>query len=677
MKVKNIQTRLFIIFLPLIFLVVSVLSGASYYLSRQALEKSISQTATAVGTDYSNRVKGDINVMISQLEGLASIQDISTGSDKKLIVKAMAENQKRFGTFDVIVFISPDGAGTTNTGATFSYNDRDYFKKVISTKKVAVSDPLVSKSTGKLAVVLAVPVMHNDQLTGVLVGTFSVNRLTNVISNLKFLDTGYGQLADDGGTIIAHPQHPEFMGKLNLREKKINSELKMPKTELDDSLLNLFKSAAESNQQVQGIYTFVDDIPRIAVLTPIDLPGSQRWVMTIAAPANEATLEINTLAHTMLILSLICLFIAAVSVVFIARTFAKPIILIRDECLLLSQGDLRKREITIFSEDEIGQLAKGFQEMRKNLHELITKVYSQSKQLAASSEELTASAAHSAHAANQVAESINQVANSAEKQVITTNKAATVVEKMSSGIQQVSTNTNLAAGKSAQAAEKANEGGKSLEKSVNQMTQIEQTVNSSAQVVAKLGERSKEIGQIVDTIAGIAGQTNLLALNAAIEAARAGEQGRGFAVVAEEVRKLAEQSQDAAKEIAKLISEIQEDTDKAVIAMSEGTHEVKIGTEVVTSARYAFKEIATLVLEVSSQVKEISVAIQQMASGSQQIVSSVNEIDNLSKNTAGEAQKVSAATEEQSASMEEIASSTQNLATLALNLQEAVSRFQI
>ena len=164
------------------------------------------------------------------------------------------------------------------------------------------------------------------------------------------------------------------------------------------------------------------------------------------------------------------------------------------------------------------------------------------------------------------------------------------------------------------------------------------SVSSSAQVVAKLGERSKEIGQIVDAISGIAGQTNLLALNAAIEAARAGEQGRGFAVVAEEVRKLAEQSQEAAKQIANLISEIQTETDSAVVAMDDGTREVKIGTEVVNTAGQAFKEIVSLIAEVSSQIREISAAIQQMASGSQQIVASVRNIDSISKGTAGQTQ---------------------------------------
>ena len=148
-------------------------------------------------------------------------------------------------------------------------------------------------------------------------------------------------------------------------------------------------------------------------------------------------------------------------------------------------------------------------------------------------------------------------------------------------------------------------------------------------------------------------------------------------VVAEEVRKLAEQSQDAAKKITTLISEIHGDTDKAVVAMSEGTREVKIGTEVVTTAGHAFREIVVLVTEVSNQVKGISAASQQMASGSQQIITSVKAIDSLSKNAAGEAQTVSAATEEQSASMDEIASSSQALSRLAMDLQETVGKFRV
>ena len=168
-----------------------------------------------------------------------------------------------------------------------------------------------------------------------------------------------------------------------------------------------------------------------------------------------------------------------------------------------------------------------------------------------------------------------------------------------------------------------------------------------------------------------------MALNAAIEAARAGEQGRGFAVVAEEVRKLAEQSEAATKQISALIGGIQGDTEQAVAAMDNGTREVKLGAEVVNAAGQAFNEIVGLVTQVSDQVKEVSDTIEQMAVGSQQIVGSVNKIDKLSKEAAGQAQNVSAATEEQSASMEEIASSSQSLAQLAIDLRDAVGKFHV
>jgi methyl-accepting chemotaxis protein len=209
------------------------------------------------------------------------------------------------------------------------------------------------------------------------------------------------------------------------------------------------------------------------------------------------------------------------------------------------------------------------------------------------------------------------------------------------------------------------------------MSKIEESVSGSAQIVAKLGDSSKQIGEIIDTIAGIASQTNLLALNAAIEAARAGEQGKGFAVVAEEVRKLAEGSEQAARQIATIISQIQEDTEGAVVAMNQGTKEVAAGANVVQSAGATFNDIANQLGGVSGQIKEITAAIHELAQGSQQIVASVRDIDQVSKQTAEQTETVSAATEEQAAAMGEIASSSQSLAKLAEDLQHSISRFRV
>lgn len=362
---------------------------------------------------------------------------------------------------------------------------------------------------------------------------------------------------------------------------------------------------------------------------------------------------------------------------FITRIIVNPLKEMLGSIAKDNNGYITIKRVNVVSTDEIGELGIALNDFTEQVRGIIKHVASSAEQIAASSEELTASAEQTAQVTNQVAISISEVAQGSEQQVCAVTEASAVIEQMSAGIQQVAANTNTVAGTSDKAATAAQSGGQSIETAVTQMRNIENTVSVSAQVVSKLGDRSKEIGQIVDTISGIAGQTNLLALNAAIEAARAGEQGRGFAVVAEEVRKLAEQSQEAAKQIAGLISEIQGDTGKAVTAMHDGTREVKLGTELVYNAGATFKEIVAMVNQVSDQVKEISAATQQMADGSQQIVASVRAIDTISKNTASQTQSVSAATEEQSATMEEIASSSQSLANLAQDLNNAIANFRV
>lgn len=676
MKIKSIRTRLLLILLPFIFVILGILSGVSYYLSEQALTKTVDDTARSVGNDYANRIQANITEEMIRLEELSNVPGIRNSNNQGEIVATLAEACQRYGKFDVMNYIFLDGMSVRSTGTTVALGDRAYFKKVIETKKPAISDPLIAKSTGKVSITLAVPVLDNDQLRGVLTATYPLDHLSALVKEVKFKESGRGFVVAKNGLVIAHPELTEAIGKLNIGQKKINPELKLNDTELDDKLISLFKNGSESNTQVVGKYSF-NGIAQVGVVTPFLLPGDQQWLMIVAAPAQEVTREISALSKTMSVVSMLCLLVAAISIVFFARQFTRPIEFIRDECLLLAQGDLRNQEARVQSEDEIGQLAQGFRGMRKQLQELITNMHFQAEQLAASSEELTANSDQSTQATNQIASSITAMAAGANAQMEAANEASAVVEQMSAGIQQIAANANQLSDHSVSAADKARNGDQAVEKAMQQMQQIQNTVNNSAQVVVKLGEQSKEIGQIVDTISGIAGQTNLLALNAAIEAARAGEQGRGFAVVADEVRKLAEQSQAAAKKIAELIEKIQDDTNKAVVAMSEGTQEVKTGTEVVNAAGIAFKEIMDVVAQVSEQVQEISAAIQQMATGSQQIVGSVKKIDDFSKKSAASSQSVSAATEEQLASIEEIASSSQSLAKLAQDLLAAVGKFKI
>lgn len=326
---------------------------------------------------------------------------------------------------------------------------------------------------------------------------------------------------------------------------------------------------------------------------------------------------------------------------------------------------------------EFGDVSRAIAAMNKNIKELICHLSNTSEQLAASSEELTASTEQSAQASNQVAVSVTEVAQGAEKQLHLASGANNIVQQISHAITQVASNTEIVSEAAEKTAEMANNGEHAIKQVVNQMKIIEKKTNDTAVVIGELEEKSKKIGQIVEVISAISGQTNLLALNAAIEAARAGEAGRGFAVVAEEVRKLAEQSQEAAKQITELIDEVQSKTDSAVSFMNDGKKEVDTGANVVSIAGQSFEEILTMVRDMTNQIHEISAAIEEITSGTQNVVNSVQEIDGESKKTSEQTQTISAATEEQSASVEEIASASQHLANMAEQLQQTVKKFKI
>ena len=387
--------------------------------------------------------------------------------------------------------------------------------------------------------------------------------------------------------------------------------------------------------------------------------------------------ERNRLALMVALIALATIVLGAFCAMLLARHIVGPIHEVLNHVQEVSAGNLAVKAIDVTSGDEIGELSGAINTMTESLRRLIRQVEDAGEHINASSEELTAGAERAAEAANQIAASITTVAEGSERQSEAIDDADSIVVQLSAGIQQVAANAGTISGQAAQSVDAAQEGRKSVDQAIQQMRTIEETVVESAQVVTRLGERSHEIGQIVAAITGIAEQTNLLALNAAIEAARAGEQGRGFAVVADEVRKLAEQSGEAAKQIAKLISEIQGETDQAVQAMNAGTQEVKQGTAAVDAAGKSFADIFSSIHEISEQMREISAVMEEMAKGSEQIVSSMQNIDKLSKESASQAQNVAAATQEQSATTQEIAAASEALAKLAEELSHSVHMFRV
>lgn len=354
----------------------------------------------------------------------------------------------------------------------------------------------------------------------------------------------------------------------------------------------------------------------------------------------------------------------------------RPLRKLVDGMTTVAQGDLT-HTVNVNSGDELEDAAKAFSQMSNNLKNLIGKVAETSEQVAASSEQLSSSAEEVSKATQQVSTTIDQLAKGASDQAGNAQKAGDAAQGMAASVEQVARSSEQMTADADQAAGLTNVGQQAVAKVMEQMRAIEITTQDTAQNIQTLDGRSREIGRIVEAITGIADQTNLLALNAAIEAARAGDLGRGFAVVAEEVRKLAEQSRQAAEQISDLVRNIQGDTQRAVEQMGETGQTVATGAQVAKEAESRFEQIAILVGKIVERIRQVASAAQEASAGSTQVVSAVEGIAAVTEESAAGSEEVAAAAQEQNASVEEIAASAESLATMAQELQSAVAMFRL
>ncbi len=583
---QSIRFRLMGLIALLVITALAVVSGGGYYFSEKYLGESLDQTERAVAETAITRIQGEMQTGMVQLEELANTARVQSG-DRAQLQPALTSLFQRSGRFDHVFYAAMDGASVSDEGTTGQYADREYFKKVVETKKPYISDPLISRTTGKQSVVMIVPVIKpgTGEMTGVVFGTYSAEKLLPVIKIIKFKEKGYGALLDDNGVYLVHPTRPDLNGKMNLRTGAIDEEVKKklpPNTALDPQLLNGFKKVTETGERLRFPYKATNGAEQVGSLNVIPLPGGQRWVLLLTTSQADATSETAALSKILIGLALACLVVALLVTFWASGSFVRPIVKISAVAREIAGGNLQEIRKDGNDQSEIGQLWDNIILMNQNLRSLVQQVQNQSHQLAASSEELTAGAHQSADAANQVAGSITEMAKGSEDQVAAVNETAAIVQQISATIEEVA----LTAREMATMAEKAvlatNGGQQAVDRAVAQMGSVGEGARKAHAAAGDLESGSRQIEEIVGLISNIAGQTNLLALNAAIEAARAGEQGRGFAVVAEEVRKLAEQSRAATESIKKTLT----DMNKAVndIAQSVSTIEA-IGQQQAQSTR--------------------------------------------------------------------------------------------
>ncbi|WP_193726620.1 methyl-accepting chemotaxis protein [Paenibacillus guangzhouensis] len=547
------------------------------------------------------------------------------------------------GTFDGIMIQFPD----VKMPDGYDPRNRDWYKASVDKKgNTIVSPPYKSSSTGNMVITISRALEDGSGVIGVDV---NLEQILTIAQNMKVGEKGYSIILDQNRRAIVHPT------------KKAGQVLK-------ENWLDEVYSESSGHVDYE-----LDGSPKIMDFVTNEETG---WKIGGTIDVQEFKDAAGPIFRTTVIVIVIGLLAGFVIVYVTVRSILKPLRRLIQAANMVSDGDLTKR-VHRESQDEIGILSETFDKMTDSLRTVLQEVADTSMQLSASSQELAAASEESAQASHYTAESMMQLAEGSDEQMNSMNRVDLTVQEMIMGVRQIAESSQTVSQAAVHSSDMVDEGRHSIQKTVHQMESISSSVSQLGESMKGLSDQARSIDDIVQAIAGIASQTNLLALNASIEAARAGEHGRGFAVVAAEVRKLAEQSNSMAQQIAETIQHIQSEMLRSAQDTEKSAAEVTLGIEVMHEAGEAFQRIEQSVNVVATQIQGVSASVQQMAAGTEQMASDILDAKSTTTAMAGNTQSVSATTEEQLASMQEISMSAEELSKMADRLKVVISQFKL
>jgi Methyl-accepting chemotaxis protein len=471
------------------------------------------------------------------------------------------------------------------------------------------------------------------------------------MSTITFGETGYMYVMDSNGDVIIHPS-----------------------IEGDNLLSNDFAKTMVAEKDGELVYNWQGRDKAISYTYYED----KDWIIASGTYIDEFEAPVRAIRNGLVAAVLVFVVLGSAAAFLISRSISGGVEKIVSDFKKISddalEGKINTRAETDVDIDFLA-IPSGLNDILNTLTNVINVVSKSANNVASTAEEMSASVEEMTAASTQISTTVGEIAKGSQEQSSRSEDVAKTMNDMTIGVQDIASNAQQAAEAAIAAKEFISDVGRQSQDMLVQMDAIQGATNESATVIKELEGKSNQIGEIVELITSIADQTNLLALNAAIEAARAGEHGRGFAVVADEVRKLAENSGNAAAQISHLITEIKDGTHAAVTSMESGTRTVTEGVSALSVTVEAVQGIVEQSNRVALMAENIAAAAQEQSASIEEITATIDEVASISQETASGTEQTSAAVEQQNASMMELAKSSQELAEMATEMQEIVAKY--
>ncbi|WP_445012588.1 methyl-accepting chemotaxis protein TlpB [Bacillus velezensis] len=640
-------------FLLILLIPVAVLAASAYRSAASSVENQMMESAEGNVQILNNMIDDRIGTFT---KSSAYFSEWATSA--KFKEKNQTEMKERFKQFiesndkaAAIFSSSKEGAFTryphADMPADFNPLERSWYQEAMENKgQTIITDPYQSISNKKMVVTMARAAQDGS---GVVAIDIKIDDLITMTKEVNIGKEGYAFILSKNKKAVAYSN--EKAGAA-VSGKWVDTLYSGEKGDFEYTLNGKAKKMAYVTNKATGW--------KISGTMSVDeIKDAARPVLTIAV-----------------IILAIAVAAGMIFIYFVIRSITKPLKRLVASAERISSGDLTET-IDVSSKDELGVLSKSFNHMTDSLRSLIQGIQDSVEHVASSSEELTASAEQTSKATEHITLAIEQFSNGTEDQSDSIDKATSQVNDMKDGLSDLAEAAAVVTETSIESAEISVTGERLVKKTAGQMGTIDHSVSKAEQVVKGLELKSQDITSILRVINGIADQTNLLALNAAIEAARAGEYGRGFSVVAEEVRKLAVQSADSAKEIESLIHEIVKEIHTSLGMLESVNHEVKSGLQLTDETEKSFRDISAKTNQIAGELQNMNATVEQLSAGSQEVSNASEDIAAVSRQSAASIQDIAASAEEQLASMEEISSSAVTLEKMAEELRGLTKRFKI
>lgn len=673
----TIRKKLPIMISALVIITLAITSLLSYMIASRTINGQNRQALLNVSSQESQTIYALIIGEKSQSELLASSSQIIDVSKVRqndptegFFTKGYAESIKannflkdRFGKIELHehLFVADSNgiifADSNPKTLKINIKERDYFKKAML-GQTTISNTIISKVDGRAIITFASPVKdETGKVISVMVNSVYVDLFTKHLDKIKIGKTGYAYLVDSTGMVLAHPV------KENITKPTQSSVIlavieKIKRNEKVESAVEEYLYNGESKVQS---YAVVPDV---------------NWVLSTTRNTSDMNEAVSAMLKTSTIIFLVAIFASISLGAIISRSITKPIVKIVSLMEEAANGDLTIH-CDVKSKDELGKLANSFNSMAEKIRELVKKIEDSIGTVSSTADTLVETSESYTLSIDEVAKTVQQIAQGSSHQ---SENVETVVDKMTMVGNEIEKLNEFSEKMKLNADDilKINANSKNIVKTLFDKTdENDKEVEKVSQIMDQLKTSSSNIGAIIEAISNIAEQTNLLALNAAIEAARAGEAGKGFAVVAEEVRKLAEQSADSAKQIEGIVMDIQDKTNDAVNIVSNVKKAVKEQTESVNETGETFENISKNIVNIASMIENMTTSLGNMNNDKETVINDIQSVSAVSEETAASSEEVSAATEEQAASMQELAASIGKLNTMVQELYDAIKVFKV